>query len=553
MRAVSFVVLGTLLATAFAGCLDQTESNSSEANRLLRQGPGAKQTLRISPDWAELALVDERPPLHDHKNPAHHQNLTTPNFDIVGWDPLITDYYGRTAGDHACGDTKEKDGRRLSITHSFGTDVAFVIVDTTDPTEPKKIGELVMSFTQVYDLALSPDLNWIVLATSPMDAGPGPEGGPVPPPLKANYEEGDIMWRDACSGQEWPVPIMGPEAGLPFASGNVLVDISNPRAPNVADFMFYPPLGSHSITITDMDGRMIAMSSVPNVPDQASFYAIMEITRAPTGTGKLMPLSIYQHPASQTGPVATTEGMHDGLIAKHPISGKWIGYLAHGALGLVMIDLTNPASPVYLGEWADFAGAVGEFAPDSPYVHEALPAPDVWEGRHYTWIGEECIGHPTNTPTCLVFGLDTTDPTKPEFVGAWTLPIDVQWSQGLEWSLHYLALMNRTLFVTAYHGGVWAVDVSTPEARATMPSIGVFIPANVSPKKFDTPPRGLIVQALYGGYALDNTPTILDLNVASDNTLIIFDMHSGIYSVRFNDQVQAPPPEPWPLTAGPTQ
>lgn len=545
MRGIPFAVGLIFVAAAFAGCVDASESQSQDAGRVTRQGPGAKQTLSISPDWAELALVDERPPLHDHRDPKHHENLSTPNFNIVGYDPLITDYYGRTAGDHACGDTKEKDGRRLSITHSFGTDVAFVIIDTTDPTNPKKIGELVMSFTQVYDLALSPDLNWIVLATSPMDVGPGPEAGPIPP-LKAHYAENDILWRDACSGEERPVPVLGPEAGLPFASGNVLVDISNPRAPNVADFLFYPPMGSHSITIADMDGRMIALSSVPNIPDQASFYAIMEITLLPTGTGKLMPLSIYQHPAAQTGPVATTEGMHDGIIAKHPITNKYLAYLAHGALGVVILDVTDPSNPVYLGEWADF-GVVGDAAPSSPYVHEAVPAPDAWEGRHYTWIGEECAGRRPNTPTCLLFGLDTTDPTKPEFVGAWTLPVDVQWSRGLEFSLHYVALMNRTLFVTAYHGGVWAVDVSTPEARATMPSIGVFLPSMVSPKKFDTPPRGTVVATLYGDYALDNTPTVLDLNVMSDGTLVVFDMQSGVYTVRFDESLQAPPPTPWPL------
>jgi hypothetical protein len=523
MRPQSLFLVGVLLAGALAGCVDSSNSKSADANRLVRQGVGAAEILHINPDWAELALVDDLPPLHDHKNPAHHENLSTPNFKLIGYDPLISDYYGRTAGDHACGDTKEKDGRRLSITHSFGTDVAFVIVDVTDPTIPTKIGELVMSFTQVYDLAISPDLNWVVLATSPMDAGPGPET-PLPP-LKTHYAPGDIYFRDACTGEERLVD--GPEAGLPFASGNVLVDISNPRAPNVADFMFYPPLGSHSITITDVDGRMIALSSVPNIPDQASFYAFMEITRLATGTGKLMPLSIYQHPSAQTGPIATTEGMHDGIIAKHPITGKWLAYLAHGALGLVILDVTNFATPVLLSHWDDWS-VVGQAAPNPAYIHEALPAPDAWEGRHYTWIGEECVGHPAFAPTCLLFGLDTTDPTKPEFVGAWTLPVDVQWSRGLEYSLHYLALMNRTLFVTAYHGGVWAIDVSTPEARATMPSIGVYMPTMVSPKKFDTPPRGTIVQALYGSYALDGTPTVLDLNVLSDGTLIIFDLQSGL-------------------------
>jgi hypothetical protein len=336
---------------------------------------------------------------------------------------------------------------------------------------------------------------------------------------------------------------MGPETGLPFHSGNVLVDISNPRAPSVVDFLFFPVLGAHSITITDVKGRMIGLSSVPNVP--GNYYVFMEIQEV-AGRGKLMPLSIYRFNAAGTPQGELGASMHDGIIAKHPGTGKFVAYLAFGATGLVLLDVEDPANPKFLSRWNDYA-KVGESRPNNPYIHEALPAPDLWEGKHYVWIGEECIGHPSKTPTCLVFGLDDTDPTKPQFVGAWTLPVDVQWTRGLEYSLHYLSLVNRTLFATAYHGGVWAIDVSTTEARWQMPSVGVFMPSNVSPKKFDTPPRTPLVQQLYGGYALDGAPTVLDLNALSDGTLVVFDLQSGLYTVKFDDQMLAPAPAPWPM------
>jgi len=107
--------------------------------------------------------------------------------------------------------------------------------------------------------------------------------------------------------------------------------------------------------------------------------------------------------------------------------------------------------------------------------------------------------------------------------------------------------VNRTLFATVYHGGVWAIDVSTPEARFTMPSIGAFLPSMESPKHFDTPPRGVVVKALYGGYALDDAPVVLDLNPTSEGNLVVFDMQSGVYSVHFDATHPAPAPEPWPL------
>lgn len=537
---IATIALSIAASFLLAGCVEVGGGGkSSERSKLEGRGLDTDRAAFVPPDWAEIALAGG--PGHNHKDPKQHENRSTPNFHIVGWNPLITDYYGKTAGDHACGDTKEKDGRRLTVTHSFGTDVAFVIADVTDPADPKKIGELAMFNTQVYDLALSHDLKYVVLATSPMDAGPSPPENQA----KTHYAPGDLRFRDACTGEERPLRVaMGPEASLPYHAGNVLVDISNPRDPRVVDFIMYPTFGAHSVTITEVRGRSIVLSSVPNIPEQASFYVFMDIRPTPTGA-KLVPISFYQYPSTNTGPLQTGEGMHDGLIAKHPVTGKYLAYLAYGGVGLVIVDVDDPANPKFLSRWADWK-AVGDAAPTNPFIHEALPAAEAWDGRHFTYIGEECVARPAKAPSCLVFGLDTTDPTKPTFVGAWTLPADVQWND-LSYSLHYLGIQGRTLFVTSYHGGLWAVDVSTEQARATMPSTGVFLPTNVSPKGFATPPRGIIVKTLYAPYALDNRPNILDLNVLSDGTLVVFDMHSGLYTVRFDASNPAPSPEPWPL------
>lgn len=536
MRAFRSLTVGLVLAFVLAGCIGTKDDGARGTTRLGgRSLPAAG--LGFVDGWAELALPDQ--PGHNHRDPKQHENLSTPNFEVVGYDPLITDYYGKTAGMHGCGDTKELNGRRIGVVHAFGTDLAFVIFDVTNPAQPKKIGELAMMNTHVYDVAITADLKNVLLATSPLDAGPDlPEGDAALPGPPATF-------RDACTGAVRPVA--GPEAGLPYASGVVLVDIENPRNPAITDFRPFPVLGGHSVVAGRLGNRDLVLASVPNGIPGLGYYVFMEIQGTAAGK-KLVPLSIYQFPGTSVPgtSVKVSGDMHDAYLAVHPITKQNLAYLAYGGQGLVIVNIDDPRNPRLLSHWADW-GVVGDAAPPIPFVHEALPAPEAWDGRHYTWIGEECISRRAKTPSCLVFGLDTTDPAKPAFVGAWTLPVDVQWSRGLEFSLHYLGLQNRTLFATSYHGGVWAIDVSNEESRAAMPSIGVFLPTKVSPQKFSRPPRSALIDRLFAGYALDGTPTVLDLNVLSDGTLVVFDLLSGLYTVKFDASNPAPAPPPWPL------
>jgi hypothetical protein len=228
--------------------------------------------------------------------------------------------------------------------------------------------------------------------------------------------------------------------------------------------------------------------------------------------------------------------MHDGYIHKHPITGKWYGYLAYGSSGLVIIDLTDPKNPTFVSHWEDWS-KFGKAAPGSQtFVHEALPMDEVWDGKHYTFIGEECGGRRAETPTCLIVTLDTTDPKNPKFVGGWTLPVETGGWNGAMFSPHYLAVQNRTLFITMYHAGVWAVDVSTEDGLRKMPSVGVYLPDKESPK-----PVGKRVPPY------DFYPVVLDTLPLKDGSMIVYDGFTGLYVVRFDATQPAPSPEPWPL------
>lgn len=534
MRIPSVLVAPSLLWVAFAGCLANDDDASSQSARLAGRGQSANvQMPAIPTDWHERALVTD--PGHKHNDPAQHENLTTPNFEILGYNPLITDYHGKSAAGYFCGSAQERGERRLAVVHSFVSDVVLIITDITDLRNPQKLGELVMANTQVYDTALSPNLKYALLATSPLDGGPDQIGDEDTPPRP--------YFRDACTGKIRP--LMGPEAGLPYASGVVLVDITNPRNPQITDFRPLPAAGAHSVRAYEIDGRTIALTTALNIgAGYASLFEVADVAGGP----RLMPLSTYQsYPdliPRGINPQATY--VHDAYIQKHPITNDLLLYLAHGTIGLVLVNINDLRQPRFVSHWADWSAL--KVNAGGHFIHEALPAPVAWDGGHYTFIGEECGGRPAEVPTCLITTLDTTDPRSPKFVGAWTLPADVAWSGQYQFSTHYIALANQTLFITTYHGGVWAVDVSSDAARTLMPSIGAFLPTMRSPKPWTGFTQGSrVIQVVFGNVQADSTPFILDLDALPDGTLVVWDGVSGLYTVRFDAVHPAPAPAPWPM------
>ncbi|HLE47481.1 MAG TPA: hypothetical protein VI818_04215, partial [Candidatus Thermoplasmatota archaeon] len=246
---------------------------------------------------------------------------------------------------------------------------------------------------------------------------------------------------------------------------------------------------------------------------------------------KLNILSLYRLPINdaQTFAEEAAKTNHDGYLQKHPITGANLAYLAYGNSGLAILNVDDPRNPRLLSHMLPWNGLSVR---GSPYIHEALPIDGTWDGKHYTFLGDECGGHPVDAPTCLAYAIDTTDPAKPVTVGAWTLPHDVQGWGGLQYSLHYIGLVNKTLFVTVYHGGLWAIDVSKLGTDFSLRSIGVWMPPYVSPK----PPLG-------NPYS----PRVNDLNTFADGLMAVYDAQTGVYMLRFDDSQPAPAPDPWKI------
>lgn len=466
-------------------------------------------------DWATRALPYGKG--HDHEDPDHHVGLSTPNFHLLGWDPLLTDYYGRSSGGNLCGDGAEADGRRLAAVHGFQTDVALVLSDVTDPAAPKKLGELSIPYSHARDVAMTADMKYVVLGMSGARTNYGQGGRAIETPLPVGLDAAPWTWTDACGRT---TAVAAPPA---TPSGIVLVDVQDPMEPTVVDYFPQPTSGTHSIYATEIDGTTVVVASVLNGGVQpAGYWSFFTVE-----DGAFVFQSAWNSVPVSTDP--PLQNFHnDAWVHKHPVTGQTIAYLADWDGGLVLLDVSDLRQPKEMARWSNFVSANGE--DNTGNTHSALVMDELWGDRLYAFVGQEILDHPRDTPTGVIWAMDVTDPTMPEILSAWTLPVDVEWEDPVQFSTHYPTVFDRTMFVTMYHGGLWAVDVADP---ASPESVGVFVPDKVSPKP---QPEGA---------AYSWSPTVMETKVYANGDIALFDATSGVYMVRFDAARAVPAVAEW--------
>ena len=498
-----------VVSTVLAGCAG-----------LPGDDPDEPEERVLDASWAELVL---NPPAdHNHSIMSHHKGLSTPNFMVLGHDPMISEERGSTNWYFPCGDAKETTiGRRIAVVES-GTDVAFGLADITDPLAPEYLGEMVMRTTAPYDVAVVPDGRHIAMVT---ELPKQPEQGGEP------FEvEPLMMWRSACDSELRPVTwAQGPlEELAPHPNQLLLISIADPRNPVIVDQRPISGVG-HGVSSEVIDGRTwVAVAAWGNM-ELTSSYQFYEITNTAAGP-VLGYLSTFNIPPSQQ---TATQGLghNDVWLVKHPKTGQTIAWMAHWHHGLIIVDLSDPRTPRQLSQWT-------AFDPDRPAatggMHSLWIAPDLRDGRHIVVTGPELGGRPTDQPTGTVWVVDTTDPTNPFPIAGWTLPHDVQWTKGGEWSGHYLTVINDVGFITMYHGGIWAFDLSQiSDEFMSLPSVGVFVPELESPSP--------------DAFASPWAPMLGEVHQFSDGTMVTFEASSGVITFRYNETEPMPAPEPWPI------
>lgn len=510
----------SLSAVILAGCVGDDEED------------GGLRAMQTDDLWAQRALPFGDS--HDHWDRSQHQDLSTPNFELLGYDSLVSPFLERTASGGLCGDAGDRGDRRIGVVHALSDQVAFTLVDVTDPAAPFQIGEFVLPNTGSRDVALTEDGMFVAIAVSTpvvpphLPVGLVPDAAAVPEPP---------VFRRACDGAEFPLVDSsgwqdqqppGPLDYAPYPPGVMLVSIEDPEVPEIVSYYPLPVLGAHSVTGGELDGTQVIVASVVNLATAASNFWFFTVEETPAGP-QLVPGGMFQDSAAAAN-APLLNGHNDAWVQVHPGTGQHLAYLANWNQGMAILDISNMANPTVIGRWHDNPSPNADLQSDGTgSVHDAFPMRELTsDGRHYTFIGQEILVHPADTPSGWIKILDTTDPTNPVDIGEWTLPVDVEWAQQLVWSTHYLDYWQDTLFIAHYHAGVWAVDLTNLQNDPYPPAIGAFVPANEP-----------LIPPQDAGY--DWTPTVMEMNVLSTGDIVVWDSASGVYVVRFHADHPAPP------------
>lgn len=357
---------------------------------------------------------------HDHADAKLHQGAF--NLERVA---LLTGPEGRVPPPtESYIETAVKGG--YAYLSRNGPEQGLVIFDVADIEQPKAISYLKLEAGFEPDVEVSDDGKWAFWATQRF-----PVSGEVP-----------SLTDPGANGQR----------------GVHIVDVADKARPKWVGYSPTQPDGPHSITYANIAGRHILFQSV-----YAFAYAYNDV-EVP-GAQRLviseldtsLPIAQLRTLAEYREPGATGKGglfPHDVSISVHPVTGQVLAYVAYWDVGVVILDVTDPAKPVKVGLATDFGPA--------PYreVHMARQFPKPIDGRAIMVVEPEIGSQPDSG--YMTF-MDVTDPTAPTYVSSWLLPGNVT-SAGGALGPHYFDVSQDGLVALAsYHAGTWIIDVHDKE------------------------------------------------------------------------------------------
>jgi hypothetical protein len=313
-----------------------------------------------------------------------------------------------------------------------------------------------------------------------------------------------------------------PDPGANLQRGIHIVDISDKANPRWAGFQPVTPDGPHSITYASIGGRHIVFSSTyafayayggVNVPGTQRLIIYELDASGPVAT--LRELASYIDPEAVSMSVQDRGRMpHDVSVSVHPFTGRTYAYIAYWDLGVIIVDVTDPAKPTRVGQANDFGPAKYKA------VHMARQFAEPIDGRVIVVVEPEISGQPDTGYMTMV---DVSDPTAPKYVSSWKIPGNASSSIG---GPHYFDVRAGRVAMAHYGAGFWVFDVHDRE-NLERPRTVAYALVNET---------GQGIGPLAG---LGNRPSAFDAWWHDDTHIVGGDFHAGLVVFRYTGPTPA--------------
>lgn len=220
---------------------------------------------------------------------------------------------------------------------------------------------------------------------------------------------------------------------------------------------------------------------------------------------------------------------HDMVLFNDEVTGRSLLLVAYAYDGAKIVDVTDPRVPLLLASWVP--------PPDTAHKHytHSMAAERLEDGTLLVVVGSETFEPENQGIASPVWILDGTAAAEAapgqgelELLGTWRNPGGAP-AGSLGLSVHFFRLKEGLMYLSHYHGGVWAMDLRTPEARAAPTAFGYVLPVPAEPV---VPPEGCCFS-----FELDGVPMVFDVEVGDDHTVYGADLHQGVWAIAFG-----PPP-----------
>ncbi len=320
--------------------------------------------------------------------------------------------------------------------------------------------------------------------------------------------------------------------GAGIKPGVAAIDVSDPVNPQQVAFWDDPQdFGSHTISAGVVGGVQYVFSLAVGVNIlryDAEGFALVGKYVAADGLGLLdayqfIDPSDPENGYARTYAIRTLYG-HDMNFYQDPDTGIPLLLVAYAYDGLKILDISQPTAPILLANWMPPA--------DSEHKHytHSVTAERTADGSLIIVAGSETFEDQNNHIASPIWILDATqvvleDTANPVHLSTWRNPSEAPAGR-LGLSVHFFRQQDGMVYLSHYHGGVWAIDISTPELRKAPRNAGYIMPV---PEHATPVPEDCCI-----GWDLDGAPMVFDVEVSRDGTVFAADLVQGVTSIRFD-------------------